>query len=327
MYKKVHDLLYRWYQKNGRHDLPWRQTNDAYAIWISEIMLQQTQVKTVLERFYFPFLEAFPTLADLAAANLDDVLKKWEGLGYYTRAKNLHRTARICAQTLPKNIIDLNTLPGIGKSTAHAIAAFAYKIPVPILDANVKRVLYRYFALPYATDKELWSYADKLFDPEHPFEYNQAMMDLGALICQAKAPQCVQCPLSLTCKGSRDNPLAYLKPKIKKKVPVRKRTIVVYKQNERYGMQQRQGRFLHGLWGFVQYDTHPVLNAKHLGDIIQKYSHFHLHAKVVLAETHCDELEWFHYDEIINLALSGADNKVLALIPGPKINSLNATHS
>ena len=128
--KRVHQNIQEWYQLNGRKDLPWRLTNDAYKVYVSEVMLQQTQVKTVLERYYFQFLEAFPTLEDLGNADLDKVLKLWEGLGYYNRAKNLHKTATLI-DTLPENIEDLIALPGIGKNTAHAVASFAFKKPVP----------------------------------------------------------------------------------------------------------------------------------------------------------------------------------------------------
>ncbi len=151
--------LLQWYEKNGRHDLPWRTTDKPYHIYLSEIMLQQTQVKTVLERFYFPFLERFPTLDDLAASHLDDVLKMWEGLGYYTRAKNLHAAAQQCNGMLPTTANDLLKLPGIGRSTAHAVAAFAYRESLPILDANVKRILHRYFALQERSEKKLWEYS------------------------------------------------------------------------------------------------------------------------------------------------------------------------
>ena len=186
MLEGLHETLLKWYENHGRHALPWRRTRDPYRIWISEIMLQQTQVRTVLERFYFPFLERFPTLQSLAAAPLDDVLKQWEGLGYYTRAKNLHKAAQMCAPFLPETAEGLQSLPGVGKSTAHAVAAFAYGIPVPILDANVKRILFRYHARRSAGEKELWELAEKLFDPHHPFEFNQAMMDIGATLCLPK---------------------------------------------------------------------------------------------------------------------------------------------
>jgi A/G-specific adenine glycosylase len=307
--------LLHWYDKNGRHDLPWRMTNDPYPIYISEIMLQQTQVKTVLERFYFPFLERFPTLEDLADAELDDVLKMWEGLGYYTRAKNLHTAAQLCKGNLPTNAAELMQLPGIGRSTAHAIAAFAYREPLPIMDANVKRILHRYFALEARDDKKLWEYAYTLFDRAHPFEFNQAMMDLGSLICVSKKPLCEGCPLEQTCQG-KQSPLSYPLSKTKVIKPIRKRIIVVFQNNHKFALYQRREKFLHGLWAFAQYEDHEKIQGELLGHITQHYSHFTLEADVYrwMDDSVGEEFEWFERDEINMLSLSGADHKVLNLL-------------
>jgi A/G-specific adenine glycosylase len=313
MFKTAHDALHRWYLENGRHDLPWRNTDDPYRIWVSEIMLQQTQVKTVLERFYFPFLKAFPTLEDLAAADLDDVLKKWEGLGYYTRARNLHKAARLTSPGMPQTVTELHALPGIGKSTAHAVASFAYHTPVPIMDANVKRILYRVFAVEKASEKELWEYAYRLFDETRPYDYNQSMMDLGATLCTAKAPQCDYCPFNCVCLG-KAAPAAYPAKQTKKRVPVRKKIIVVHQNEGCYGLQQRQSRFLNGLWGFAEYDEIDTSEMRHLGSVTQKYSHFTLEGEVFLHHHHHETLEWFKPGQIGALALSGADHKVLKLI-------------
>jgi len=314
MYKKAHNLLYQWYQNNGRHDLPWRKSDNAYTIWVSEIMLQQTQVKTVLERFYFPFLEAFPTLEDLANASLDDVLKRWEGLGYYTRARNLHKTAQLCQNTLPQTVRGLVSLPGIGQSTAHAVAAFAYKTPVPIMDANVKRILYRVFALTKASDKELWQKAYTLFDETRPYDYNQAMMDLGASICTAKLALCATCPLNSICKGQK-NALQYPAKKVKKATPVRQRHIVIHQHKNKFALKQRETRLLNGLWGFSEYEHHHTINFTYtLGEISHTYSHFKLQAKVYVHHSYIQEHEWFSLEEIQNLALSTADHKALALL-------------
>lgn len=305
--------LFHWYEKNGRHDLPWRCSDDPYQIYLSEIMLQQTQVKTVLDRFYFPFLERFPTLMDVANSELDDVLKKWEGLGYYTRARNLHNAARQCSGVLPTNAHDLMQLSGIGRSTAHAIAAFAYHEPLPILDANVKRILHRYFALQERDEKKLWEYAYTLFDPKHPFEYNQAMMDVGALICLPKKPLCESCPFASWCEG-KNSPLSYPAPKKQTIKPIRTRNIIVYHDNDRYALRQRSDKFLHGLWGF--YETAEPAYAQHLGHITQHYSHFTLEAEVYLSADTCSEegFEWFEIDEIAELSLSRADHKVVGLL-------------
>jgi A/G-specific adenine glycosylase len=314
MYKKVHELLYRWYRDAGRHDLPWRKTDDPYKIWISEIMLQQTQVKTVLERFYFPFLEAFPTIQNLADADLDDVLKKWEGLGYYTRARNLHKAAQLAAPSLPQTVHELEALPGIGKSTAHAVAAFAYHTPVPIMDANVKRILYRFFALTKASDKQLWEYAHRLFDNERPYDYNQAMMDLGSMLCTIKTPQCDACPFKRGCMGL-EQPTAYPQKKQRKATPVRRKTIVVYAHEKRVALTRRSGRFLHGLWGFDEYDCDDEVTTETLlGSIVQVYSHFRLEANVYLSTEYMQERSWFALEELETLALSGADHKVARLL-------------
>ncbi|OHD85027.1 MAG: A/G-specific adenine glycosylase [Sulfuricurvum sp. RIFCSPLOWO2_02_FULL_43_45] len=308
-------LLLAWYKINGRHDLPWRTTDNPYHIYLSEIMLQQTQVKTVLERFYFPFLQRFPTLQNVADSELDDVLKMWEGLGYYTRAKNLHNAARTCNGTLPTNAHDLMQLSGIGRSTAHAIAAFAFDEALPILDANVKRILHRYFALCERHEKKLWEYAYTLFDPLHPFEYNQAMMDLGSSLCLPKKPLCDLCPFEQTCQGKFD-PLSYPEPKIKTIKPIRFRNIIVNKKEELYALTQRTERFLHGLWGFYESEKPLRTPFKHLGHITQSYSHFTLEADVYLSFEDMNEegFEWFDLREIAQLSLSRADHKVLEFI-------------
>ncbi|MDD5158431.1 MAG: A/G-specific adenine glycosylase [Sulfuricurvum sp.] len=309
-----HSLL-RWYEKNGRHDLPWRTTNNPYHIYLSEIMLQQTQVKTVLERFYFPFLERFPTLNDLAKAEVDDVLKMWEGLGYYTRARNLHAAARLCNRELPTTAHELIALPGIGRSTAHAIASFAYKEPLPILDANVKRILHRYFVLKERDEKRLWEYAYTLFDFDHPFEFNQAMMDVGASVCLSKKPLCAFCPFETTCQG-KSTPLLYPTPKNKTTKPIRHRNIIVYQRENRYALIQRQTRFLSGLWGFYECEELRNSHIKSLGHITQTYSHFTLEADVYLSlnDMHEEGFEWFSKEEIAQLSLSRADHKVVSLL-------------
>jgi A/G-specific adenine glycosylase len=305
--------LHEWYQQHGRHDLPWRQTNDPYKIWISEIMLQQTQVKTVLERYYFPFLERFPTLQDLAHASIDDVLKAWEGLGYYTRARNLHRCAQICQTKLPKSAAELEKLPGIGRSTAHAIACFAYREPLPILDANVKRILHRYFALPSVTPKKLWDCSYQLFDPHNAYDFNQAMMDIGATICNHKNPQCALCPFEDDCQG-KEEPLRYPIKKAKKKKPIKTPYILVYQSGNRFALAKSDKRLLGGLWGFEQSDVKPP-NTQSIGNISHHYSHFGIKAEVYIITLEDDATKlWFSLEEIEKIALSGIDKKVLQLL-------------
>jgi A/G-specific adenine glycosylase len=305
------DLL-AWYKAHGRHDLPWRNTKDAYHIYLSEIMLQQTQVKTVLERFYFPFLERFPTLQSIAEAKLDDVLKMWEGLGYYTRAKNLHHTALTCQGILPCSPEELGGLKGIGKSTAHAICVFAYHQSLPILDANVKRVLCRFFGLSTKDEKILWNKAWELLDSVHPYEYNQAMMDLGSMICIPKKPLCSLCPLHVKCKGT-NNPERYPLAIKKAKVPTKKRFALILKKEGKFGLIQRQERLLHGLWGFVQVDglsTDAIL----LGKVCHAYSHFKVELDVIKTASHVKVDGWFLLEDLNTLALSSVDKKIVALL-------------
>jgi len=197
--------LLGWYQIHARK-LLWRETCDPYHIWISEIMLQQTQVKTVLPR-YTAWFERFPTVAVLAAANLDDVLKAWEGLGYYRRARFIHQAAQSIVSlhhgSFPNHFDDIMALPGIGRSTAGAIASFCFDANTPVLDANVKRVLKRWHAQPDASDKALWTLAQQAIDASaQPATWNQTMMELGATLCSAKRADCDLCPVHAHCDSA-----------------------------------------------------------------------------------------------------------------------------
>ncbi|WP_349741983.1 A/G-specific adenine glycosylase [Roseateles cavernae] len=204
-------VLVAWQRQHGRHALPWQNTRDPYRVWLSEIMLQQTQVTTVLG-YYRRFLERFPSVVDLAGASLDEVLAMWAGLGYYSRARNLHRCAVAVAQQhgglFPASAAQLQELPGIGRSTAAAIAAFCFGERVAILDGNVKRVLSRLLAFDgdmasSAQEKLLWRHATDLL-PTAAADigaYTQGLMDLGASLCAARAPQCLLCPVSELCRG------------------------------------------------------------------------------------------------------------------------------
>lgn len=323
-----HRSLSRWYGIHGRHDLPWRQTTDPYAIYISEIMLQQTQVKTVLERYYFPFLTRFPTLQALADASRDDVLKAWEGLGYYSRAANLHKAAVQAAPELPHTVDALLELPGIGQNTAHAVAAFAFRQPVAVLEANVKRVVARLFALENPSPAELWQMAGQLLDRRNPFDYNQAMMDMGAIICTPKAPNCAACPASAICAG-KAKPEVYPAKKAKKAVPVWQKEIVVFTDMVgRWFLAPRETRFLGGLYGFAEYESgtqavyhenqayHLPRDGRLLGEVQQTYSHFKLQANIWLVETgeQGQAKGWFPPRDTAKLALSGADHKAVKLL-------------
>lgn len=196
-----------WYQKHGRKDLPWQHDVNPYRVWVSEIMLQQTQVTTVLD-YFARFMQALPDVQALAAAPLDEVLHLWTGLGYYTRARNLHKTAQyICTNyhgEFPRSAEILATLPGIGPSTAGAIASLSMGLRAPILDGNVKRVLARYSALKSypgssQASKQLWQLAERLTPQQDVAQYTQAMMDLGATLCTRKQPACSRCPVQKGC--------------------------------------------------------------------------------------------------------------------------------
>lgn len=210
-----HNRLQQWYARHGRKDLPWRNLardgSQSYEIYISEIMLQQTQVMRVLRDFYFPFLQRFPNLYVIANATQQEILMMWQGLGYYTRARNLHATAQICVQQyggkLPKDKENLRKLPGIGAYSAGAIACFGFGESVSFVDSNIKRVFSRLFALSNPTKAQLENLAARLLDRHKSFEYNQALLDIGAMLCVVK-PHCSLCPLISFCKG-RFSPQQY----------------------------------------------------------------------------------------------------------------------
>lgn len=247
--------LIAWQKTAGRHDLPWQGTRDPYRVWLSEIMLQQTQVTTVIPYFQ-RFLARFPDVAALAEAPLADVIEHWAGLGYYARARNLHR----CAQEIvavhggkwPNSPAQLSALPGIGRSTAAAIAAFAFGQRAAILDGNVKRVLCRQFAIEgfpgqAAVDRELWALAEHLL-PESDIEaYTQGLMDLGATVCTRSRPNCGICPLTASCQArasGRERTLPTARPRAK--LPEKRVTFIFISDGKSLLLERRPAS---GLWG------------------------------------------------------------------------------
>jgi A/G-specific adenine glycosylase len=256
---KIQAKLLQWFKKNKR-DLPWRKTKDPYAIWVSEIMLQQTQVATVIP-YYQKFLKSFPTLRHLAKANLSKVLKTWEGLGYYSRARNLYRASRIVLNhfhgKIPDTLEDLLSLPGIGRSTAGAVLSFAFHKEAPILDGNAKRVLSRLFAVSGSpaeikTEQLLWKISESLIPTGYSNPFNQAIMDLGSMLCTPKEPQCSRCPLHRFCKGSASGePEKFPIKKIKKKIPHIEAFASVIQKDGKVLLNQRPPTgLLGGLWEF-----------------------------------------------------------------------------
>ncbi len=209
-----HKNLLSWYDKHGRHQLPWRNTDDLYHIYLSEIMLQQTQVNRVRDEYYPQFLQRFSTLKSLGESPLDDVLSMWSGLGYYRRAKNLHKTAQLTQGILPTTLKELKKLPGIGQYTASAICSFGLHQAVTVVDTNISRVIKRYFALLDVSEKVVSEYAKGFLNTHNPRDHNLALMDLGSLVCVPKNPKCDECPLFDSCQG-KDEAQLYTKTKKK----------------------------------------------------------------------------------------------------------------
>lgn len=305
-------LIAGWYARHGRHDLPWRHTDDPYHIYLSEIMLQQTQVKTVLERFWEPFLERFPTLPSLAEASEGEVLKAWEGLGYYTRARNLHASAKLCPDGLPESVKALETLPGIGPNTARAVAAFAYREKVAILDANVKRILLRLHALEESTPKQLWNLAEELLGDD-PFVHNQAMMDIGAMICLPKNPLCEECPLQEACRG-RDDPLRYVTNQKKMVYEDLILHAVVVWDGERIALIQHTEGLYAKLWGFPQVEKAPAVRL--IGSVKHGYTRYRVSAKVYEGEKNMlpEFCRFLLPNEAQILPISGLAKKIFGLL-------------
>ena len=258
-----------WQRHHGRHDLPWQGTRDPYRVWLSEVMLQQTQVATV-RNYYARFLHRFPTVQALAAAPLDDVLALWSGLGYYSRARHLHRCAQaVVAEhggAFPAGSAALATLPGIGRSTAAAIAAFCFGERAAILDGNVKRVLTRCLGFDgdlalAAEEKRLWAAAEALLPPRDVDVYTQGLMDLGATLCAARQPACARCPLAAHCVAhAQGTPERYPVKTRKLKRGRRTNALLLLHQGERLWLVQRPGQGVWaGLWSLPEFDDASAL--------------------------------------------------------------------
>ncbi|MBS0204667.1 MAG: A/G-specific adenine glycosylase [Planctomycetes bacterium] len=255
--------LIRWYEQHAR-DLPWRRTHDPYQIWISEIMLQQTTVTAVIP-YFERFLARFPTVHDLAAADEAEVLKLWEGLGYYSRARNIHKAARVVVDrhdgVFPAELAKLQDLPGIGRYTAGAIASFAFDQRAPIVEANTLRLYCRllgYDGDPRSTagQQVLWTFAERVLPKSRPGRFNQALMELGATICTPREPACEQCPVSGFCGAFRDQTQASI-PQLAKRAQITAITeaSIAVRRNKAYLLRRRShGERWAGLWDFVRFE-------------------------------------------------------------------------
>jgi A/G-specific adenine glycosylase len=289
-----------WFEQHGRKDLPWQRQTSPYRVWVSEIMLQQTQVKTVIP-YFNRFMATFPTVEALAAASEDQVLHLWTGLGYYARARNLLRCARlICADhdgEFPSEIDTLAELPGIGRSTAGAIRSIAFQQPAAILDGNVKRVLARFAAIEgwpgkTAVHKQLWDLAETLTPPDRTADYSQAMMDLGATLCQRSKPGCELCPLAGACQAfSNGTQSAFPGRKPRKVLPTKSTTMLIITNTagEVYLARRPPSGIWGGLWSFPEIDEpelapnfcidtfgHPPEASELWEPLRHSFSHYHL---------------------------------------------------
>ncbi|BBI44460.1 hypothetical protein ALP64_201118 [Pseudomonas syringae pv. actinidiae] len=313
-----------WYDRHGRHDLPWQQGITPYRVWVSEIMLQQTQVSTVLN-YFDRFMEALPTVQALAEAPEDEVLHLWTGLGYYTRARNLQKTAKIVVADhdgeFPRDVEKLILLPGIGLSTAGAIASLSMGLRAPILDGNVKRVLARFTAQEgYPGEpkvaKQLWATAERFTPHSRVNNYTQAMMDLGATLCTRSKPSCLLCPLERACQAHMLGlETRYPIPKPRKTVP-QKRTLMPMLANEDGAIllyRRPSSGLWGGLWSLPELDDFDDLqhlatqHALQLGEhhelpgLVHTFSHFQLSiepwlVKVQEAADHMAEADWLWYN-------------------------------
>ena len=337
-------LLLNWYHKHGRI-LPWRDHPDPYAIWVSEIMLQQTRVETVIP-YFEKWMNLFPDVGTLANATGQEVLNAWEGLGYYSRARNLHKSSKITAEKfngqLPRDLAELRSLPGIGRYTVGAIASMAFGMDEPTLDGNLRRVFARLFdvvefADSPAGEKKLWELAAQNMPKGEAGDYNQALMDLGATICLPKNPRCLLCPLVKICEACKNGTQEFrpvLKPK--KAVPHYTHSAAVILRRGRVLLAQRlPDGLLGGMWefpnGWIEKNSDNELNKalnnahglrvkvkKEIGVIQHAYTHF----KVTVHAFHCDlvsiqkkeNLKWVKITELNDYPMGKIDRQIARLV-------------
>jgi A/G-specific adenine glycosylase len=298
-------LLVQWQRRHGRKGLPWQASRDPYRVWLSEVMLQQTQVAAVIP-YYRRFLEQFPTVATLAAASEDQVLRLWSGLGYYARGRNLHAAARALAERgFPKTAAQIAELPGVGRSTAAAIAAFAFGERAAILDGNVKRVLARHAGIAgFPGDKKveakLWAHAESLLPKKDIETYTQALMDLGATLCTRGKPRCGVCPVARTCVAREKGLTGKLPaPRPKKTIPSRSTTWLVLRHAGQVLLERRPSPGIWGgLWSFPEADGNDVArDCRNLGyrmrsmQALAAIEHGFTHFRLTIQPVLCDVSE------------------------------------
>ncbi len=338
-----------WYHEKGRKHLPWQQNRTPYRVWVSEIMLQQTQVATVIP-YYDRFMEKFPDVVSLADAPQDEVLHLWTGLGYYARARNLHKAAQVVRDNFdgqfPADFVHVFGLPGIGRSTAGAVLSLSLGQHHAILDGNVKRVLTRHQTIEgwtgtKAVENQLWSLAEEHTPEQGSREFNQAMMDIGATLCTRSKPKCDDCPVEADCKGLASNrQTEFPTPKAKKKVPVRTTRMLIIKNGDQIYLEQRPPAGIWGsLWCFPEVQDNEeqtkALNrlgiqnykARELTPFRHTFSHFHFDISPTLIEINqsnrnlimeANNSLWYKLLQPQSIGLAAATKK---LLQDPAINS------
>lgn len=336
------DSVLDWFSEKGRTTLPWQQQKTPYSVWVSEIMLQQTQVNTVIP-YYLRFMESFPTITDLANAEEDLVLHHWTGLGYYARARNLHKSAKIIRDdykgSFPTDIEQVIALAGIGRSTAGAILSLSLNQHHPILDGNVKRVLARYFMVSgypglSAFEKQLWKLSETHTPEIRVANFNQAMMDLGSLVCTRSKPLCTICPLKESCQAFfHEKQTEFPGKKPKKDKPVKKTIMVMFTKNDSVLMYKRPPSGIWGgLWSFFEIGNIEELNnltetlglnvtsQKEFPSFRHTFSHFHLDISPLMLKIESkgtnvndnSQQLWYHLGKGENVGLAAPSKTLLA---------------
>jgi A/G-specific adenine glycosylase len=337
---KFASALIAWQKRHGRRGLPWQGTRDPYRIWLSEVMLQQTQVAAVIP-YYERFLRRFPTIELLASASEDEVLQLWSGLGYYARGRNLHAAAKavVGRGAFPRTAEEIAGLPGIGKSTAAAIAAFAFGERAAILDGNVKRVLARYYGIEgrpgeKAVETRLWAHAAKLLPKNGIETYTQALMDLGATVCTRSAPRCDACPVRASCEARRANRVAEIPaPRPRRALPQKAVTWLLLRHQGRVLLEKRPSPGIWGgLWSFPEAPPKDIGGycVANLGcEIIRKhemqalehgFTHFRLQIRPLLCEVaarprlESPGRQWLELEQAHDAAVPTPVRKLLTLL-------------
>jgi len=305
---KVYKELLSWYEKFGRHELPWRKTKNIYHVYLSEVMLQQTQVSRVEEHFYPHFLKKYPTLQSFANASLDEVLSDWSGLGYYSRARNLHKSAQLCSKEgIPTSFNELQRLPGVGRYTASAVCSFALGQQVAVVDTNITRVLKRYFAL--TDEKLILKYAEDFLNTKEPTKHNLALMDLGSLVCTPTNPKCKECPLTCTCKG-KNEPEVYTQ---KKKTQYEKLELflgVCLKENKLALVKSNENLYK----GLLVLPFCEPNEQKLLGSFKHSYTKYKITVSLYSVEKVDEVVYWLSYEELLSAPISSMTKKALKFI-------------